>query len=100
MTDLEKPKRYRIIYQNIAPSGVVNPNLEKQELEATSEDHSIEILKTSVLQEDGNAIRIVRIEHLNQVKKENVKSKRSWLGYLALGIFAVGMLSRAILKIF
>jgi tRNA A22 N-methylase len=100
MTDLKKTKRYKIIYQNVAPSGIVSPNLEKQELEATSQDHSIAILKTNVLQDSGGAIRIVRIEHLNEIKQKDKKTKRSLLGYFALGIFGAGMLAKLIGRLF
>jgi hypothetical protein len=100
MPNSKKLNSYRVVYQNVTPSGIVGPNFENQKIEAKNPEDMMAILKANVFKESGNSIRVNRVENLDAIEKKSQKPKRSKLGFLAVGIFVLALAARLFSKLF
>ena len=100
MYDAEITKIYKIVYRTISPSGIMGITFQKKEIEADNREAAIEVLRSTVLQDSNNDIRIDKIEHLNAQKIVEKKKKKSIFGWLAFSIFIIATSAKLLSKLF
>tara|TARA_B100000780_G_C20841707_1_gene334515 strand:+ start:217 stop:519 length:303 start_codon:yes stop_codon:yes gene_type:complete len=100
MKGTENIKYYNFVYRTINPAGIIDLSYRKKTIGAQNQEAAVQILRSTLVQDEVSNIRIDRIENSSVSKIPEKKKKRSILGWLAIGVLIAGFAASLLSKLF
>ena len=96
-------KYYNVVYRIINSDGIIDLSYKKKTIGAQNQESAVEILRSTSLEDGASAIRIDRIDKVENSSAPKIpekKKKKSVLGWVAMSIFIVAMSAKLLSKLF